>query len=449
MNTTINGQLSIIGSATLAAGGYGTTSGGSMTIQYNGTSAQTTSDAEFPSTGGPQNIIINNPGGVTLHANRTITGTLTLTSGKFTVPAGNTLTISSGSAVGGSGFGVSKHIVTQVNNSTGAKGMVRLSNFTGTTTLPIGNGTYYMPVTLTASGTNDLSLAVFQGATTNGTPNGTSFTTNQKKNIVDAIWVVNRNGGSGGVTMQISWPSALEGPQFTPLANNQIGISHYNSTYWEPAIGTGDNVGKTVTRSAITNFSPFGVGVNGQPLPVKFGDIKVYQKNSGIQVDWTSFSEVNVDHYEIERSQDGQQFSIAGQVIAMANNASKVSYSWLDSAPVNGAVFYRIKSVDLDGRFSYSTIVKINLNQKGTELIIYPNPVVDKKVSFQTGTINRGQYNIAVYDLKGNTIYTSTFIHQGGVISQVIQLPPSIMPGIYNMNVNGQDINTFKQFVVK
>jgi hypothetical protein len=72
INTTLfrtNGVLSGSPSLSYASG---------ATLHYNGTGAITTAEKEFPSLNGPTNFVVSNPGGVTLHANRTLTGNLTV-----------------------------------------------------------------------------------------------------------------------------------------------------------------------------------------------------------------------------------------------------------------------------------------------------------------------------------------------------------------------------------
>ncbi len=85
-NITVNGTLSLRGTATLNLGTFTLTYGPSAILQYGApgqSSAQTTADAEFPAANGPSNVSIYNGGGVTLHADRTIPGILTLSSGQF------------------------------------------------------------------------------------------------------------------------------------------------------------------------------------------------------------------------------------------------------------------------------------------------------------------------------------------------------------------------------
>jgi hypothetical protein len=434
-STGVDGSISVTGSETYNTGG-----------SYEFYNATTTPFPTVATTISASNIILH--ADVTFNKDVIISGTLNLASGKLTIPTGNTITFASGSTITGSGFDNSKHIVTQVNTSTGAKGVIRMSSLTGTVMLPIGNGVYYMPVTLTAASANDFSVTVFQGATVNGTPNGSSISSQTKSKMVDAVWIVNRNSGSGAVSMQLSWPSALEGPAFQSLADNAIGISHY-SGYWESPLGSGNQSQNTVTRTGITNFSPFAIGPIGTPLPLKFGDFKVYEKNNNLFVDWSSYDEVNVNHFEIERSQTGQQFTTVGRLNAKGSNGNKTDYNWIDTAPFKGVSFYRIKEVDIDMKSKYSTILRIDLSQSNSELTLFPNPVVDRKVSIQAGNISKGQYKISVSNLNGKKLYDQTLDHPGGVISQVIQFPAETPPGIYSLCVNGDGLRLFKQFVVK
>lgn len=53
---------------------------------------------------------------------------------------------------------------------------------------------------------------------------------------------------------------------------------------------------------------------NAQTLPVKFSNIKAFEKNAGVQIDWTSYSELHLANYQIERSADGINFTSVGEV---------------------------------------------------------------------------------------------------------------------------------------
>jgi hypothetical protein len=269
----INGSLSIQGTATLTSPGsvHYPTFGANATLEYAGSSAQTTTDIEFKSTGSPKNITINNLNSVTLHASKNFAGTLILTNGLFNIPAGNVLNLSGNNAVAGS-FGPTTHINTMTTLVAGeAQGFLRVSNIpAGSAYLfPTGNGIYYLPATLTptdVTANNTFSINVFQGITTSGLPAGVPVA--NKTNLVDAVWIINNNVGAAtaAVTMTLGWPNALEGSGFSTLADNLIGISHFDNPAWGSYSGSGTQAANTATRTSITSFSPFSVGMIGTLL---------------------------------------------------------------------------------------------------------------------------------------------------------------------------------------
>ena len=152
-----------------------------------------------------------------------------------------------------------------------------------------------MPVTVnSAAGPSNFQVSVFSPASTNGVLGGPALSISNKQKIVDAMWTIDRPVGSGNSTITIQWAAALEGATFAGFANSQIGVSRHDGTSWLPAIAnSADNTANTVTAT-FSAFSPFGVGEIGVALPVKFGSIKAYEKQNGIQLDWKVYSEDKV-----------------------------------------------------------------------------------------------------------------------------------------------------------
>ncbi len=87
---------------------------------------------------------------------------------------------------------------------------------------------------------------------------------------------------------------------------------------------------------------------------------------------WTTAQELNVHHFEIERSKSNREFSKIGVVKAGLTN-----YQYTDNSPLPTINYYRLKMVDKDGRFTYSPIRMIN-NNGIFSVNIYPNPAKDK-----------------------------------------------------------------------
>ncbi len=108
-------------------------------------------------------------------------------------------------------------------------------------------------------------------------------------------------------------------------------------------------------------------------LPVRFGTIKATRQDAKIVVAWQTAQEINNDHFVVEHSVDGMQFSKAGTVPA-SNKAAGDRYSFDHLHPVAGKNYYRIKQVDLDGKGSYSSTVVVTI-APDNRMTLFPNPV--------------------------------------------------------------------------
>ncbi len=109
-------------------------------------------------------------------------------------------------------------------------------------------------------------------------------------------------------------------------------------------------------------------------LPIKLDHLNAVQKQKSIHLSWTSEIEINVAHYNIERSIDGVQFTKIGEVIP--RNSSTVNrYEYIDPNPIIGKNFYRIQIIETNGSFKYTKIIDKAFQKNTKELIITPNPV--------------------------------------------------------------------------
>lgn len=119
--------------------------------------------------------------------------------------------------------------------------------------------------------------------------------------------------------------------------------------------------------------SNFAMATDAVLLPVNFTSITAKKAGNGVQLNWGVGEESNVEKYEVERSINARDFIKVGEVAATHNS----SYSFLDNQPINGLSFYRVRNVDIDGKYKYSSIVRMNLNRI-IELKAYPQPASDQ-----------------------------------------------------------------------
>jgi hypothetical protein len=189
----------------------------------------------------------------------------------------------------------------------------------------------------------------------------------------------------------------------TPLQNGQRGAICIRLRDADITVGPNINYRVEVTYNirsggTYTIFDDFSFGnVEQSPLPVNFIGISAKRTDNTVEVRWDVADEINVDHYEIEKSLDGRNFQTIGNVYAGKKNV----YSYTDGQITSGAALYRVKNVDIDGRSKYSNIVRINFN-KIIELKAFPSPA-DNLVTIEHPTmVAKGKVTVATAD--GRTV---------------------------------------------
>ena len=91
---------------------------------------------------------------------------------------------------------------------------------------------------------------------------------------------------------------------------------------------------------------------------------------------WKTNEEINFNHFVLEHSIDGANFNFVGKIISKPGTQIIKDYSYTHLQTVEGKNFYRLKIVDNDGAFKYSTIVIVTVEKQLQQITIYPNPVI-------------------------------------------------------------------------
>lgn len=138
-----------------------------------------------------------------------------------------------------------------------------------------------------------------------------------------------------------------------------------------------------------------------------------YKDDENNVLEWVVEKEEDVDHYLLERSVDAVSFSQINQSPALLNGSPSVNYNYIDLLPGTGTLYYRLKTVNIDGSFEYSNTVVLSrdLDNLGT-LAVFPNPtqgsfyvefesdkktVIDYKIQDIIGqTVRKGSANVEI-----------------------------------------------------
>ncbi|MBR9921191.1 MAG: T9SS type A sorting domain-containing protein [Bacteroidetes bacterium] len=161
----------------------------------------------------------------------------------------------------------------------------------------------------------------------------------------------------------------------------------------------------------------------GTALPVEwlgFAAFAEYESEAGIRLEWQTATETNSDYFEVERSSDGQSFKSIGQLPAAGESYTVKSYRFTDSRPINGWNYYRLKQMDIDGRFSYSEIRAIEWLDSG--ISFFPSPLSGNDLFFQGNTFS-GQ-EVAFYNVRGEWVFSAILQSESSL--DVSQLPPGM-----------------------
>jgi hypothetical protein len=219
--------------------------------------------------------------------------------------------------------------------------------------------------------------------------------------------------------------------------NTSTPISLVDATSYNFAVDA--NAGSSNARRFRIVFRPQA------PLPVTLRSVRAWQQQSDIKVEWTVANQLNIQRYVVEKSVDGRSFSAVGNVTATGNNRAEITYNWLDVQAVQGANYYRIRSIGSDGAFSISSVVKVVFGKSAPAVSVYPNPVEGGQMNLNFSNMKAGTYQVRLVNSLGQITSVNKISHNGGTSVQIIALPSQLTTGAYSLEVIAPDNNRYLQ----
>ena len=203
-----------------------------------------------------------------------------------------------------------------------------------------------------------------------------------------------------------------------------------------------------VVTASVSNFSTFYFAGSSVVLPV---DILTF--NGTLQPDlsalltWKTENEINLLHFIVEKSTDGKTFTAIGTVAAGLPNTTIKNYSFTDitlSDLVTPAVFYRLKIVDVNGTYKYSSIVKVLMPPAKGTITIAPNPVINKiKANTVSPADCKAEWRII--DQTGRIMQSgNTLLKKGNNIVTIST--GNLAAGTYYLHITGSCIDSKTKF---
>jgi hypothetical protein len=144
----------------------------------------------------------------------------------------------------------------------------------------------------------------------------------------------------------------------------------------------------------------FATCPEGGPLPVEFLNITAILKGGAVAINWSTASESNNKYFDVEKSFDGSNWTAINSLISAGNSSTVKNYSSYDAKPAAGYNYYRIKQVDTDGKFKYSSVAKVKISIEKTGVSVLANPFVNNITVDFLSNINQ-KLNVRLMDVSG------------------------------------------------
>lgn len=114
-------------------------------------------------------------------------------------------------------------------------------------------------------------------------------------------------------------------------------------------------------------------------LPLMFTHFNIFSRDEKtVEHNWTTANEVNVAQFNVQRSTNGRDFVTIGSVVAKNNTINNYEFSDHQLPATNEPrIYYRIQSIDKDGKAQYSVVKQIDRKSSTPIIVVYPNPAKD------------------------------------------------------------------------
>jgi hypothetical protein len=184
------------------------------------------------------------------------------------------------------------------------------------------------------------------------------------------------------------------------------------ASYSTNSNGTGDVAYKNNNDASYTVFSlstnnGIWASKSGFTLPVELTAFTAALKKDGVQLNWTTATEITNKGFDVERSLNGTTFSAIAFVRSKAEGASNaaIQYTFVDNRAVKGTVYYRLKQIDNDGRSRYSPIEKVFVAaNEGFSIASLGNPVKES-IRLQVNNTSERTVQLQVTTSTGAVVY--------------------------------------------
>ena len=189
-------------------------------------------------------------------------------------------------------------------------------------------------------------------------------------------------------------------------------------------------------------------------LPLKLLSFTAARGTDKIAINWVTSNEINVKHFELQRSSNGVDFTSITTVAASNRQGNQaIDYNYFDKETTaiqsNAKVFYRLKMTDRDGAFTYSSVQTINPLTRNTQITSYPNPVSGSMVYLKLDKPSSSPIVIKVEDITGRLFSKYTVNSSDYNYSSIPVNVQKLSSGTYVLKVETGKTTSVKQIIIQ
>ncbi len=331
------------------------------------------------------------------------------------------------------GAGDDSHIVGPVKKEVA-------NNNNNTFTFPIGTGGTYAPIRISdhqQEQNGDYFIAqYFSGRHPQA---GGNFGSGIDHVSLAEYWILDRFATSGTPTTDVNVRLTYDENTRSGLvtSGNDLRVARWNGSQWvnQGGQGNSNSAGTITTTTRVTSFSPFTIGssTSANPLPIKLLDFVAKPIASSVNIKWSTTAEIDNDFFTVEKSVNGKEWMSIGTVKGVGNSEVLTNYNLIDANPVAGVQFYRLKQTDVNGEFTYSSIVPVKFGSAATlGVLVYPMPA-SNVLNIDLNTDAESSVDITILNTMGQVVLKTTVT--GNAHQLDIQ---NLVSGVYFIEVSSE-----------
>lgn len=256
--------------------------------------------------------------------------------------------------------------------------------------------------------------------------------TNAGSDVATATTTANLNGATSydpdGSIASYQW-TKISGPAIYTISNANVAAPNLSFLMigdYSFELRTTDNNGASTRDTVVIRSS-------ATALPVQWLYFTARSDGKENKLLWATAGETNNRLFEVERSENGVDYITIGKVNGAGISITTQNYSFTDNFRNDKKIFYRLKQVSNDGKFSYSQVAIINGSRQGGSIDHFPNPAKNVLTVLMDNK-ERGLITLRIMGIDGKLQMQKQVSKQGDILTTTLDLQ-KLNKGVYLLEV--------------